>query len=259
MCFVIRYFIFLTCLTLGPGHVAAKPLGAIEPLTVGLIDGGRPPYYWKSKNGNLTGLYIDLLKLIEDRSGLSFIFKFMPQSRIRLRMINGNLDIEPGIDPSWRTEAEEQENSLYSRVFMVSEEVWIYSKHHELGKLNYKEIEALKPCSVHGFNVTDIQKKPEREIKALSELQIIRLIELGRCDYAIMPLDVFSYLSKNTVSHVHMTRPHVSYKLSLRINKQHFDILAELNKTLVTLISNGAVEHLIIKYTTTPENSNDSF
>jgi len=254
---VIRCFLFLIILPLAAIHATAKPSSHSKPLTVGLIDGGRPPYYWKSDNGNLTGLYIDLLKLIEDRSSLSFTFKSTPQSRIRLRMISGNLDIEPGIDPIWRQELGEQENSSYSMPFMASEEAWVYSKHHELSKLNHKEIEKLKPCSVHGFNVTDIQKKPEREVKALSELQILRLIELDRCDYAIMPLDVFSYLSNNTSFHVHMTRPHVSYQLSFRINKQHIDILPELNKALAALINNGSVERLVIKYTT-PEGSHDT-
>lgn len=239
-------------------HTTAAPLANIKPLSVGLIDGGRPPYYWKSEKGDLTGLYVDLLRLIEDRSSLSFAFKLIPQSRIRLRMITGNLDVEPGIDPSWRQDIAEQESSLYSIPFMSSEEAWIYSKHHELSKLNYPEIETLKPCSVHGFNVIDIQKQPEREVKALSELQLIRLIESGRCDYAIMPLDVFSYLSNNNSFHIHMTRPHISYELSFRINKQRTDVLPELDKTLTSLINDGSIERLRMKYTTTPENAHDT-
>lgn len=255
VCYVIRYFLLFISLSLTSMYATAKP---VEPLTVALMDGGRPPYYWMSSEGSLTGIYVDLLKLIEKHSGINFTFKFMPQSRIRLRMISGNIDIEPGISVTWRQKPGEKESAVYSQVFMSSEEAWVYSTRHELSALDNEEIETLKPCSIHGFDSITIQKKPEPEIRALSEQQIIQLIEKGRCDYALMPLDVYSYLNGNSTFRVQIGRPHINYNLRFRISKQHAHILPDINKALAILIDNGEVERLLVKYTLRRENDNEA-
>jgi len=70
-----------------------------EQFKVGIIN--HPPYQMTDSE-QFTGIYIDIFHEISKETGDTFIFKFFPVARLKVQFTNGQVDIEPGINPSWR-------------------------------------------------------------------------------------------------------------------------------------------------------------
>lgn len=219
-----------------------------EELIVGLIEGGRPPYYQSSIGAHENGIYIDFLDAIANKTGLKFKYQYMPQSRIRLRMITGRLDIEPGISPRWRQADNEADSSVYSRAFLKTEEAWIYNRKLPVKSLNGENLKTLKACNVHGFNHLEEQKQSAFKVKALSDLQVLELLSVGRCDFSLMPLIVLDYLNRDKVFDIESSDVVARYTLRLRLTKKHSHRIVSINDAITQMIRNGELQNILERY-----------
>ena len=215
-------------------------------LDVGLIDQDRYPYFINSpRQSSNRGAYIDLLDKIGEVINIEFRYKFLPQPRIRHLMKYQKLDVEPGIDKSWRTELREDENSVYTIPFYESEEVIVYRK-ASLSSMPTKELdfEALSSCSMSGFNDIDIALQ---DVDITGESISFKMMELGRCDYTLIPRVVLN--AKGLVSdHLGVTATMKTYSLRIRLAKKHEHLVARMNNAISTLIADGYIDKLFSSY-----------
>ena len=232
---------------LGLSLIMSQHIGAQdETLSVGFIKADRLPYF-ANKSGDLPvrGLYVDLLDKISQHSGIKFDYQFIPQARIRLYMKNGLLDIEPGIDRSWRLEPKEAENSVYSIPFMQSKEVIAYNKdkfpNFSLSTPN------LSTCAVLGFSQSNVAK----DSRILTEVQILNMLQKGRCDSAEFPVDVLKYHLNKGHPSIRYTQPHSIFSLRLRLHISKKYLLANINNSIRSLLDSGEFEQLYSRYALT--------
>lgn len=216
-------------------------------LDVGLIDQDRYPYFINSpRQASNRGAYIDLLNKIGERINIEFRYKFLPQPRIRHLMKYQKLDVEPGIDKSWRTELREDENSVYTIPFYASEEVIVYRK-ASLNFLPTKQLdfEPLSLCSMSGFNNINISPQ---DIDLTGETISLKMMELGRCDYVLIPKVVLKAKGKLS-DHLTVTETMKTYSLRIRLAKKHEHLLPQMNNVISALIDDGYLDQLFASYT----------
>lgn len=215
-------------------------------LEVGLINQGRYPYFVNSpRQASNRGIYIDLLNQVGKMTNIEFKYKFLPQPRIRHLMKYQKLDVEPGIDMGWRTEERETENSVYTLPFYESEEVIVYRK-TSLSFIPTKELdfEALSSCSMSGFHDMDIALK---DVDITAESVSLTMMELGRCDYTLMPKVVLNAKGKLS-DHLDITSTIKTYDLRIRLAKKHEHLVPKINQAISTLISDGYIDKLFASY-----------
>ena len=214
---------------------------------VGLIDTGRPPYFWpKESQKQIKGFYIDLLEAISRQSGIRFEYRYVPQNRLRRAMISGDLDLEPGIDPNWRQDSGEAESSLYSVPFFTSHEVIISHKpiSRSIKKLN--DLEQGKLCHVLGFSYDE--NNIHKPAAFLNEYTIIEMLARKRCDYAVIPQDIANHLSHDQDYELNHSRPRASFRLRMRLNKGSAHLLPAINEAITALLEQGVIDNLLKKY-----------
>ena len=217
-----------------------------QTLSVGLMDVDRPPYFWKD-DGRYQGLFIEVLEALSKESGISFSYQSLPQARIRLYMLAGRLDVEPGIAPKWRRKKGEAEVSVYTDSFMTIEQVYVVSGMKNIEKPKRSDLAGFKFCNVLGFS------KPARDGKEniqelLSESQLLGMLDKGRCDYATLPLDVLNYLQRTGNYSVTHSEPFIRFALRLRLHQRHKDLVPVLNEALTKMKQNGRLAKILEDY-----------
>lgn len=225
------------------GNVDAKTM-----LRVGLIEGERPPYFFKI-NEVYQGIYIDLLNEISAKTSIDFEFVSYPQARLRTLMLTGRLDVEPGIDITWRMKPNEVKRSVYSKAFMRSNESWVMRKDKRALFRSELDIDqSIKRCGVLGFNLAeDIELN--LDINANNDKHILYLIEKRRCDIALIPdhvLHAQGVYQNNLYSIIAASK---SYQLRLRFTKEFTALLPRVDSVISNLTNDGTMQKIINKYT----------
>lgn len=218
---------------------------ATKVMDVGLIEQGRQPYFTPSdKDDKPQGMYIDILDAISSKTGIQFRYQFLPQARIRMYLKIGMLDIEPGIAPEWRKESGEQEISIYSDVLFSSQEVLAYNSSVFSSTPDARTLMAnYRPCKLLGFN----ELEPSNDTHSLtSEQQLLELIRIKRCDWAIFPLDVLKRTS--TYKEIAYTKPVANYHLRLRLHNKNTDYLEMINMAIQSMQKSGELSSIINSY-----------
>lgn len=224
------------------------PSYAESVLRVGLINYDRPPYFWLPRLDNsASGFYIDLLEAVGAKADLEFEYLFYPQVRLRRYMLQGKLDLEPGIDRIWRREPGEEEASVYSKPFLASGEVLVLSKQ----VLDfYAEQQGFVNCAVLGFNTAENlnETQGQNNQQLLTEVQILKSLDSQRCNRALMPQHVLEYYLSESDYDVIVSNVVKTYILRLRLHRSQQHLLPTINKALEVLISEGEIERLLRKY-----------
>lgn len=238
---------FLLCLMLALYACTFAAEVNASSLVVGLMNADRPPYFWKDETGGYRGLFIDVLDEVTKETGIHFSYKALPQARIRLYMVVGKLDMEMGVDPQWRTRKMEVENSVYTEPFMDSKGVYVTSA--ALGSFDAEKNIPLgnKFCWILGFSTSNVNLNKKRQ-DFLSEKQLLKMIDKKRCDYTVMPYDVFRYLTLRDAYNVIASKPISTYSLRLRLNKKYEWLLPRVNAALRRMKSSGRLAAILARY-----------
>jgi len=215
-------------------------------LDVALINEDRYPYFIQPQRGSPeNGVYIELLNQIGEMNDIEFKFKFFPQLRVRHLMKYQKVDVEPGIAKEWRTEELEIKNSIYSIPLFKSSEVIIYRKSlFDIPPSKESDFSHLTSCSVLGFhdvNISNIDKDITTEVNSA------KMVDMGRCDYMLMPLDITNSANINR-DVIGITPTIKQFDLTLRLTKKNANLLPKINQTIQQLVDDGYIEDLFNKY-----------
>jgi len=235
---VFIYFIFI-CKASGE---------LLDILDVGLMAQGRPPYFsLPTATEPATGLYIDILDEIGREVGVKFRYRFIPQPRIRHLMNHYRIDVEPGIAEEWRLDSLELKNSIYSHSFLTSSEAIVYNPHHFKTPPSKNTFNTLEPCSILGFSDLDLEKGSQGENnKVLTEMQLLKMIQHQRCDFAVFPEDVIK--PKLHAFGLMATKSIAVFDLKLRFTDRHSVLLPKINKAIEKMVTTGLMNEMINKY-----------
>ncbi|MCF6441391.1 transporter substrate-binding domain-containing protein [Pseudoalteromonas luteoviolacea] len=95
-------------------------VGVAEHYTVLVYHGANPPYNF-IVNGKQSGIFSDLFVRLSELTGHTFELVPWSVARGQKQFDLGKIDIEPGVNPSWRVEGVKP--AIYSRAYAYSREV----------------------------------------------------------------------------------------------------------------------------------------
>lgn len=213
-------------------------------LRVGLLSPERPPYYFVDKaTGEVSGFYIDLLNAVTEGVPVELEYKVLPQARLREYMLSGRLDIEPGIDQTWRREKAEVANSVYTKPFMQSDEVLVFwEPNWQLSQ--YKESHA---CGVNGFDLNDKYFSINTHLLT-TENQLLQMIGSRRCDFAQAPEIIVNYWNITHTRQLNSGETISSYQLRFRLHKKHENMLTAFNQNIDSIMESDLINKLLQKH-----------
>ncbi len=226
-------------------------------LKVGLLAKDRPPFYMQlNQTEQLQGIYIELLEAAFKGTNFSLEFHRLPQTRLRLMMEVGALDLEPGIDKRWRTRPLEISNSVYSAPFMEDTEILLFSKESFREAYTKDYMNSLVFCGVRGYALPQVlqqylsdESQKQNRILVLDEMQAIEMVNAGRCDYTVMSKILFQFLGLQNNHHV---KPHMEpvgqFQLRFRLNKKFEYLLSEINLNLARLKETNELQRILKHY-----------
>lgn len=219
-----------------------------EKLVVGLIEGGRAPYFF-AKESKKQGLYRDILSAIERKTNINFIYRYYPQARLRRMMVSGRLDIEMGTDPLWRQEKNEINITSYSEPFMLSRESWVVSSDNK-HKLQYwiDFPQEAVPCVVLGFNIEESMKKAGSDVQGNSDQHLLEMLKRKRCDIALIPNAILDYYQSFSYGDFTTLAAKKEYQLRIRIGKKRQYLLPQINCAITEMKLSGELSRLLKKY-----------
>lgn len=218
-----------------------------QELKVGLIAPDRLPYYSYDARSNHYGIYIDILEVLFSGTSYALSYEFLPQARLRHWMEHDKLDVEPGIDKTWRQKSKEIENSVYTDVFMSSDEVYVFAPGREFDVSDPRELEVKILCSVNGFNLVT-EADLDSLLQTVTEDKLLSMIEKKRCDYALLPWDIVKYWNKTHELTLEVSDVVKTYHLRIRLNKKFASVVPHLNKKIAAMKKNGQLERILNKY-----------
>lgn len=238
---------FLLCLVMVLYGCICAAEAKEASLVVGVMNADRPPYFWKDETGGYKGLFIDVLDELSKETGLHFSYKALPKARIRLHMVAGKIDVEMGIATEWRTKKAEVKNSVYSISFMDSKEVYVTNLQQGSFDIEKNVPVGDKFCGILGFSKAKSSREKIR-IDFLSEKQLLKMIDKKRCDYTIMPYDIFRYLMLESTYDLVASDPISTHAMRLRLNRQHEWLIPRIDAALLRMKSSGRLAVILGRY-----------
>jgi ABC-type amino acid transport substrate-binding protein len=238
---------FLLCLVMVLYGCTCADNANAESFVVGLMNADRPPYFWRDETGGYRGLFIDVLDGITKETDLHFSYKALPKARIRLYMVVGKIDVEMGVATEWRKKKAEIKNSVYSIPFMESKEVYVTSS--KQGSFDSEQYIPVgdKFCGILGFSKPEGSSGKSR-VDFLSEKQLLKMIDKRRCDYTVMPEDVFRYLQLGNTYNVVASEPISTHAMRVRLTRQHEWLLPRINAALLRMKDSGRLAIILDRY-----------
>ena len=120
-----------------------------ETFSVMLYEGVNPPYVI-IKNGQNTGIFIDLFAEISRLTNHEFVFKNYPVARALKEFDMGRVDIEPGVNEKWRQKRKVP--GEYSIPYEQSREVIVFKEQNKIKVNSAKDLYGKNIGIVRGYS-----------------------------------------------------------------------------------------------------------
>lgn len=206
---------------------------------------GNVPNCFLDENGNNTGIDVDILNELSNRSKYNISLKLVPWARVLISIKNGMAD---GGFPLFKT-SEREEYAIYTTVPLHIVTMVAYVRRDS--KLIYKDISSLYGIeigTIRGFSISAefdqaVKDGKIRIIELNNSEQLIKLVEMGRLEIIVG------------------TSANIGYNMKqLNIELSQLAILNDSGKTFLALSKNANIENLekiILDINTTLKEMND--
>ncbi len=225
-----------------------------ETFTVIAYQNANPPYNIRNLdniNGH-SGIFVDIFARIEQLSDDKFEFRFYPVSRALREFDHGLVDIEPGINPSWRQHRKQP--GLYSIEYAKSTEVFLFNpgKRVSVKKpiyLSGKTLGVVRgyvyPMLTEAFDSGLIKR-----VDNVSEFYLLKQLAAKRYDQILIGYDTALYYKKHHPKYQQFEVGDAVSVLSvhMRVHPSKAHLLERLNPILRQMVANGDIEKIYAKY-----------
>jgi polar amino acid transport system substrate-binding protein len=222
-----------------------------DTLKVILYDGGSPPLFF-AKSENKTGIYVDILMAIGDKTGHKFEFNHLPTKRAMALFENGKMHLEPGINPIWRSSSKVP--GEFSEPFGKAEDIVIFPKGklkpvngpEDLSKSNIGTIKGFfYPGYMDAFGSRKITRKD-----SLDEDKLMLKLANNRIDAAFIRKEAAQYRIKTDSKLANIETGNVigSADIMFRIHPSKSGVIPSINKAISELQASGALDAIYNKY-----------
>jgi len=222
-----------------------------ESLTVALYEGANPPYS-VIEDGKITGIFVDLFTQIEKLTPYHFEYRGYPFARALHEFDAGRVDIEPGINESWRQHAKVL--GEYSVAYGVSREVIVFREKRRFSVTSPQDLFGESVGMVRGYSYPRYDEafaaKKITRIDNLSESLLLRQLLYGRVEQIFIGYRTILFYKKMYPEYQSFVIGDVvgEAEVKLRVHPSKSYILADINDALSKLIESGSIEKIYAKY-----------
>lgn len=222
-----------------------------ETLKVALYDGGSPPLFF-DKGDKETGIYVDLLNEIGQRTGLQFEFLHYPTQRAMVLFDDGQVHVEVGIHPSWRASAKVP--GSFTVAFGKSDDVSVFPENQAVPVQGASDVIGKRVGTIKGFYYPgfmdafasgQIQRKD-----SVSEDQLLKKLASGRLDLVFIRKEALLYRQKIDAAYRTLVMGDVigSADISIRIHPSKASHITEINAAITAIRNDGSLERIYDRY-----------
>lgn len=223
-----------------------------EEFRVMEYDTDYPPVFFR-KDGKAKGIVPDTLAAIGNITGDTFTYVSAPFPRLQLMFEQGDIDIEPSVNPVWRSTS--RLPGLYTIPYNDTITAFIFPDQNSV-------VEYTSPADLYGKRIGTVRgydyqeltphllNKSIRETPCLSEEKVMELLSLRRIDVAILYKPLVQYRMKANLAYHNFVigKPYVQADIMMRFNPTKKTAVARFNKALEILIENGEIERIKDRY-----------
>lgn len=242
---IVRFMV-LIMLCLSPGGKLYA-----QQLTVGLTKTGNPPMSFPEKQQQ-SGIYQEILAAIGKHSGDTFVYKYFPPKRLLVAFERGSIDIEPGINPAWRENA--NIISLYSEDFAISQNIILFARNSKIPVTRPKDLINRRVGTIQGYYYPGYTGlfRTKRIIRedGDSELNLLQRMASGRFEQIFIQKDVaFYWMSRNrNFAEFEVGNANFTDHIMFRVHPTKERALKRMNLAIKQLKSDGTIEKIYGKY-----------
>jgi polar amino acid transport system substrate-binding protein len=217
------------------------------------------------------GIYYDILQKISQRTSLVFEIEFTPTSRSNALFEQGNIDIEPGINPIWRNHSKIP--GSYTIAFAKSEDVLLFKQRNFFTRTSLNHLKGKRVGGIRGFIYPKFKSSFASGYIDRFDLNdgpsLLKFFIADRIEYILINKVVAAYWILNNPEYRYAdlssflalknskeTEPtdfligdvfsSVDIMLRVHPNKKH--VLPLLNKAIAELIAEGEIDKIFAKY-----------
>jgi polar amino acid transport system substrate-binding protein len=206
------------------------------------------------EQGNLeiSGVIPDVFAQIGEITGDKFILVQMPVARAIIEFDFGRVDIEPGINPIWRSNTKEK--GIYSIPYKNAEEVIAFRAGEQFDVKTPKDLFGRKVGIVRGFTYPWFESAfTSGEIDKIlnkSEGLLVKQLMAKRIGQIFISKSSIEYMKKNnpTLRNIIVGDVVSSVEVMMRVHPDKVELLPRLNKALKQMIDDKSIEKIIAKY-----------
>lgn len=231
------------------------PLSA-NTCTVISYDPPNPPHNIQiiDDDGNpiISGIFYDIFDRIGTITGDKFIMLQMPAARAILEFDLGRVDIEPGINPTWRSHAKEK--GVYSIAYISVDEVIVFRSGEQFNVKIPEDLFGRKVGIVRGFSYpwfeSAFMSGDIEQALNMSESLLVKQLLLKRVDQIFISKESIEYMKKNdpVLSELMVGDIVSSVEVMMRVHPTKSELLPRLNKALKQMINDKSIEKIFTKY-----------
>ncbi|KAB0668842.1 transporter substrate-binding domain-containing protein [Oryzomonas sagensis] len=224
----------------------AEPLTENRPIIVGGII-SHPPFEFLDQEGKFTGYGVELTRAIAKTMGMNLQFTIEPFGSIRRSLYNGKIDVLMDIAYS-ESRAKYFDFSPHTIV--------VFSIFGRKGALPISPSETLKGkdiMALKGNVISDLAiEQGWNDSLTLfdTDEQILRLLDSGMHEYAILPKDVAAYLIKKLglKNVVYIAETQNAFNYSFAVRKGNQELLQQFTQGLAILHKTGQYKKIHDKW-----------
>lgn len=228
----------------------ALPLEAAE-LIVGINYAGNPPLTFAQKYGT-KGIYREVLEQIGALSGHQFKYVYLPPKRLLYAFEKGEVDIEPGINPSWR--ATSKLPGIYTEPFATSDNIVLFAKGkqkqvHLPTDLLRQHVGVIRGYYYPGYMELFASGKIIR-VDGNSEYNLLNRMASGRLDQIFIQKDVAYYYMSQELRFAEFEVGDINFRdpIMFRVHPSKRHIIASFNQAIARLNTDGKIKAIYAKY-----------
>jgi ABC-type amino acid transport substrate-binding protein len=222
-----------------------------ETFSVMLYQGANPPYTI-IKNGQHSGIFVDLFTKLSQQTKHQFIFKDYPAARALQEFDMGRVDIEPGVNEQWRQHV--LIKGIYTITYGYSKEIIIFKKKNAISVKTAKDLYGKTIGIVRGYSYPRFDQAFNNKLITRSENRseklLLKQLQAERINYVFIGERTIKYYIKQNPQYQNIELGDIvsQVQVKLRVHPNKAYIINDLNKALTTLMENGEIAAIYDKY-----------
>lgn len=227
-------------------------MASTEELKVVKYQGEMPPYFFKQE-GREVGGYIDIFSRLSELTKYKFKFVSFPVSRSLYLFDIGKIDIEPNVNPVWRTHTKEP--GIYSIPYDKSTEIVLFSAGMKIPINSPIDLKGRHVGVVFGYRYPSYEELFKNKTifrhNLKNEQKLLKILAAGGGIKQIFINKYTALYWKKTIPAYHnfeLGAEISQLDVMMRVHPSKKHILPDLNKALRYMVEQGEIKKIYRQY-----------